>query len=213
MDFDSRVEAGQRLAKALGRYRGEDAVVLGLPRGGVVLAAEVARGLQAPLGVVMVRKIGHPSSPEYAIGALAEEQVPVYNEQEAAGIDSSWLGKAEASAREANRERSESYYREGLAPPDMEGRLAIVVDDGMATGLTMEAAVRLLLSRGARRVVVAVPVASPESVERLEPVAGEVLVLDPPDHFGSAVGAHYRQFEQIDDAEVKALLWEVNAGV
>jgi predicted phosphoribosyltransferase len=83
----------------------------------------------------------------------------------------------------------------------------------MATGLTMEAAARLLLSRGARQVVVAVPVASPESVTRLQPVADEVLVLDQPDHFGSAVGTHYRQFEQIDDAEVKTLLWEVNAGV
>jgi predicted phosphoribosyltransferase len=185
--------------------------VFGLPRGGVVPAFEVARELHLPLGLVMVCKIGHPSAPEYAIGALAEDQPPVYNEHEAAGINPNWLANAEAEARRTNAHRREVCYGEDFVPPDPKGKTVLLVDDGMATGLTMEAAARALLVAGAHRVVVAAPVASRESIDTLSQLAAEINVLDNPDNFAGAVGGHYTRFGQVDDMDVKSMLWE--AGV
>lgn len=211
MNFDSRQTAGQQLAQALGRYRDEDTVVLALPRGGVVIGAEIAKELHAPLGLVLVVKIGHPTAPEYAIGAVAEDRAPVYNEKEAAGLDPRWLQNAEVSARQTIRQRRGQYYGEDFIQPNIKDKIVIVADDGMATGLTMEAAVRFLTSGGARKVVVAVPVASTESIDLLEPLADEIIVLDQPENFLGAVGSHYNLFEQVDDQDVKTLLWEAQA--
>lgn len=209
MIFESREDAGRQLAGLLMDYKDRgDVVVLALPRGGVVLGAEVARVLNAPLGLVLVRKIGHPSAPEYAIGALAETEAPVYNEAEAAGIDPRWLELAERSARETIENRRNLYYGEDFIPPEVKSKTVVVVDDGMATGLTMEASVRSLAGRGAREVAVAVPVASFESIERLEQVADRVIVVDKPENFLDAIGNHYRHFQQVDDMDVKTLLWE-----
>jgi putative phosphoribosyl transferase len=210
MGYTNRQAAGQRLAEALRQFAGDDVIVLALPRGGVVLGAEVARELEAPLGLVLVRKISHPSSPEYAIGAVVEDEPPVYNEAEAVAIDVSWLTQAEASARQLIERRRKLYYSQDLLPPDAAGKTVIIVDDGIATGLTMEAAVRAVRNKHPKQIVVAVPVASAESVTELEELANEVVVLDKPESFSGAVGSHYMEFEQVDDEEVKELLWEAN---
>lgn len=208
--FRDRVDAGQRLARVLKHFKGRDTVVLALPRGGIVLGAEVAKELKAPLGLVLVRKIGHPLFAEYAIGAVVEGEEPVYNENEVVTIDEVWLKEAEASARELIEYRHELYYGEDLAPPAIEDKVILLVDDGIATGLTMEAAVRALRHKRAKRIIVAVPVAPPESVNTLDSLADEVVVLEEPEAFIGSVGAHYREFEQVDDEEVRMLLREVN---
>lgn len=203
--FEDRVDAGQQLAKELMQFKGEDVVVLALPRGGVVLGAEVARTLEAPLGLVLVRKIGHPSYGEYAIGAVAEDGKAVYNQQELTSIDVAWLEKAEREARDLIERRRNLYYGRNFIPPSVDAKTVIVVDDGIATGLTMEAAVRTLQGK-AKRVIVAVPIAPSDSVTTLESLADEVIVLRDPAGFQGAVGAHYRRFKQVNDEEVKALL-------
>lgn len=209
MSYINREDAGKRLAQVLRHFKGKDTVVLALPRGGIVLGAEVAKELKAPLGLVLVRKIGHPSYSEYAIGAVAEGEKPVYNENEVATIDEEWLKEAEASARELIEHRHELYYGEDLTPPETEGKVVLLVDDGIATGLTMEAAVRAMQNKHAKRVIVAVPVAPRDSIDTLEAIADEVVVLDNPDSFLGAVGSHYMEFEQVDDEEVRTLLREV----
>ena len=213
MDFESRVDAGQELAQALEDYRDEDAVVLALPRGGVVVGAEVARALAAPLGLILVKKLGHPRSAEYAIGAVAEDGDPVYGEEEVASIDKDWLNRAEAAAREAIEQRRELYFGEDFVPPEIQGRVALIVDDGMATGLTMLAAAQAVRNKGASKVVVGIPVASSESIELIESEADEIVVLDEPENFLGAVGAHYTRFEQVDDFDVKAILWDTSSGI
>ncbi len=210
MSYLNRQDAGQQLAKALRRFQRDNVVVLALPRGGVVLGAEVARELGTPLGLVLVRKIGHPSNPEYAVGAVAEDERPIYDKGGIATIDKRWLTQAEASARAIIAHRRKYYYGEDLTPPDIAGKTVIIVDDGIATGLTMEAAVLAVRRKRPKRIVVAIPVAASGSVKKIRDIADEVLVLDNPDNFLGAVGAHYRHFEQIDDEEVRKLLREVN---
>jgi predicted phosphoribosyltransferase len=210
MSYHNRQDAGKQLVNVLSQYKGMSVVVLALPRGGVVLGAEVANGLQAPLGLVLVRKIGHPSYAEYAIGAIAEDEAPVYNEQEIRGINKSWLKQAELSARELIQHRRELYYGEDFMPPKVKGKTVIIVDDGIATGLTMEAAALAVRNQHPKQVVVAVPVASQESVDRLKSMVDRVIVLDNPEDFLGAVGAHYQEFNQVNDEAVRALLREVH---
>ena len=213
MSYIDRQDAGKRLAQVLRHFKGDDVVVLALPRGGIVLGAEVAKELRAPLGLVLVRKIGHPSYSEYAIGAVAEGEKPLYNENEIAGIDKGWLKEAEASAKELIEHRRELYYGEDLVPPEVSGKTVLLVDDGIATGLTMEAAVRAVRNKHPKRLIVAAPVASAESVDTLENIADEVVVLDKPESFLGAVGSHYLEFEQVNDEEVITLLREVRNDV
>jgi predicted phosphoribosyltransferase len=213
MEFVDRKDAGKRLANRLAKFKGTDAVVLALPRGGIVPAAEVAKALRIPLGLVLVRKIGHPAYAEYAIGAVAGGEVPLYNESIAAEIDSDWLRRAETSARQLSRRRQQFYYEDDFKPPSVPGRTAIIIDDGIATGLTMEAAVRAISRQQPERTIVAVPVAPSDSIGRLQKLADEVIVLDDPSQFLGAVGAHYQQFKQINDEEVKALLREVQHAI
>lgn len=199
--FADRREAGRLLAAELRGYAQEQPIVLGVPRGGVIVAAEVARALGADLDVVVARKIGHPSDPEYAVGA-----VDVSGRVVSGGwmADTGWLAE-EGARQRAEAERREALYRAGAPPAPVEGRTVIVVDDGIATGLTLRAAVEGLAGRGAAKVVVAAPVASPQAVRTLEEVADTVVVLDAPPGF-SAVGAHYRDFSQTSDGEVLAEL-------
>lgn len=207
--YVNRQDAGQQLGEALRRFRGDNTVVLALPRGGVVVGAEVARELLAPLGLILVRKIGHPHNPEYAIGAIAENEPPVYNERERLSASEHWLKQAEADARKLIEKRRKLYYGEDFKPPAIENKTIIIVDDGIATGLTMEAAIKAVREHGPAKVVVAVPVAPPECVYELAEIADEVVVLDKPETFKGAVGAHYQQFEQVNDEEVRELLREV----
>ncbi len=213
MRYFNRQDAGIQLAHKLGRYKGKAAVVLALPRGGVILGKEVANALGVDLGLVLVRKIGHPYYSEYAIGALAEDETPIYNEYELVVTDAAWRKRAEVSARKLLEKRRRLYYGEGFVAPDLKNQTVILVDDGIATGLTMQAAVQSVKHKGAKGVVVAAPVASAESITMLKGVADEVIVLDDPNNFMGSVGAHYIEFAQVNDEEVKSLLREVRDGV
>lgn len=199
--FVDRQEAGRRLALALAHLAAETPVVLGVPRGGVIVAAEVARGLGAPLDVVVARKIGHPAQPEYAAGAVDASGRVVRG---MAGVDDLWFAE-EGERQRAEAERRERVYRAGREPVDVAGRTAVIVDDGIATGLTLRAAVAGVRERGAAKVVVAAPVAAPDAVEAFEDLADECVVLAAPGGF-RAVGAYYDDFGQTTDAEVLAAL-------
>lgn len=204
MMFTDRQQAGKLLAQALGRFK-NDVVVLALPRGGVALGAVVARALHAPLDVVLVRKIGHPAYPEYAIGAVVLGQEPVFADKEVASLDKTWLKRAVADEQQENQRRREFYYDDGSAPAKLKNKTAIIVDDGIATGLTMEAAIRAVKTQSPKRVVVAVPVAPSDSLAMLQKLA-EVVVLDHPENFMGAVGSHYYSFPQVENDEVKSML-------
>jgi predicted phosphoribosyltransferase len=207
--FADRSDAGRQLAARLaGRY--EDPVILGLPRGGVAVAYEVARALDAPLDVIVARKLGAPQQPELAIGAIAPGASVLRHDI----IDALGISAAEI-ARITERERAraadlERRFRGGRTPVEIGGRTAIVVDDGLATGATATAAVRAVRARGPARVVLAVPVAAPESARYLEREADEVVALAQPAGF-RAVGLHYASFPQLTDEEVEAMLDERSA--
>ncbi|MBI2610452.1 phosphoribosyl transferase [Candidatus Kaiserbacteria bacterium] len=204
--FRDRVDAGRQLAKKLMQYGGKSAVVLALPRGGVVLGFEIARALSVPLDIIAVRKIGHPFHPEYAIGAVDESGARILNEAEAATLDEKWLAvETEREMNEAKR-RSSVYRGEKRAEP-LAKKIAIVVDDGIATGLTMQLAVRVVRALKPSKIVVAVPVAPAEALRALKDEgADETIVLEPPETFMGAVGAHYMKFDQVEDDEVIRLL-------
>jgi putative phosphoribosyl transferase len=201
MRFEDRTHAGRLLADALLDHASDDVVVLALPRGGVVVGVEVARALSAPLDLVIPRKVGHPDFPEYGIAAVAEAGEVVANEAETARVDRGWFERAVAAQR-AEAQRRRAAYLGGRPAMDLAGRTAIVVDDGIATGLTMQAAVRDVRHRGAERVVVAVPVAPADAVAILRASVDEVITLIAPEAYEGAVGAYYRTFGQVGDDEV-----------
>lgn len=204
--FADRVEAGRALADRLGPLREEDIIVVGLPRGGVPVAAEVAGALSAPLDIVVVRKIGAPRNPELALGAVGEDGIVVRNDGliETLDIDEPTFVGLVARAQEEVAGRA-AHLRGDRPRFDVGGRVAIVVDDGVATGATAEAAVQVLKAHGAAAVIFATPVATPEAVSRLMATADEVVVVDSPETLG-AVGRWYRDFRQVSDDEVRALI-------
>ena len=205
--YTDRFEAGRRLAELLGHYRDRhDVTVLGLPRGGVPVAYEVSRQLGAPLDVLVVRKLGVPGHEELAMGALAAGNVRVVNRQLLwqAGVDERQLeGVARREADElARRER---VYRGDRPPPDLRGRVAILVDDGLATGATAQAAVRALRAYDALEIVVAAPVGAEEACRALRQDADRVVCAATPSPF-HAVGAWYGSFDPPADEEIRTLL-------
>jgi predicted phosphoribosyltransferase len=204
--FADRSDAGRRLAAELETLRGRDVLVLGLPRGGVPVACEIARALEAPLDVFLVRKLGVPGHEELGFGAIASGGVRVLDPRvvRAARVDADTIDAvAERERREL--ERRESRYRGDRPPLDPSGRTVVLVDDGVATGSTMRAAIQALRDSGAVRIVVAVPVGPPETLEELARLADEVVCLHAPAAF-RAVGAFYDDFAQVSDEEVCALL-------
>lgn len=206
MIFDNRVEAGRRLAGRLQEYRGLSAVVLAVPRGGVVVGYEVAAALGAPLDVIIPRKLGAPDQPELAIGAVAGENIVVLDEQTIGylGVSRAYLDEeAERQREEISRRRK--LYRGERPFPSLEDRTVILVDDGIATGATITAAARESRAHRPARIVLAVPVAPPEVVDRLAKEVDDLVVLETPEPF-FAVGSWYYQFEQTSDDEVVALL-------
>lgn len=203
--YRDREAAGEVLAGYLTAYAGQAGLtVLGLVRGGVPVAAVVAERLGAPLDVLVVRKLGVPGAPELAFGAVGPGGVLVRNE-EIAGMLSPAQIEPVRRAAEAELERRERRYRPGRPPLSLAGRVAIVVDDGLATGATARAAVTVADHLGASRVVMAAPVGAPEALARVGEVADEVVCPQAPPDFG-AVSRYYRHFEQVDDDEVVALL-------
>lgn len=211
--FEDRRDAGRRLGARLSRTAPSEGIVLALPRGGVPVAYEVARALDLPLDVYVVRKLGVPGHEELAMGAIASGGVRVLNEDVVAAlrIPESILGPVEAREEAVLHER-EKLYRGGRPAPRIEGRPVIAVDDGLATGASMRAAVLALRHDGATRVDVAVPVASAQACRELREVADTVVCLATPEPF-RAVGLFYENFAQTSDDEVRALLAEAAAAV
>jgi putative phosphoribosyl transferase len=206
--FADRREAGAELASQLRHLDGKDVVVLALPRGGVPVGYQVARALDAPLDIFLVRKLGLPGHRELAMGAIASGGIRVLNDDVVR-----WYAVPErvidevALEEQAELERRERAYRQSRPPLDLKGRVVVLVDDGLATGSTMRAAVQAVRQRQPARVVVAVPVGSPETCREFSSIADEVVCARMPEPF-SAVGQWYRDFSQTTDDEVQQLLNE-----
>jgi len=201
--FASRQDAGRRLAEFL-RKRGISAdLVLGLPRGGVVIAAEIARELKLPLDVLVVRKIGHPMQREFAVGALAEPGIVFLHEESHNPFIEAALDNVVAEEKKRLNDYGQKFHLFGM--PSLEGKNVLLVDDGLATGATAEVAALSARQRKARRIIVTAPVASTDAVVRLRRVANDVEVLEVDADF-QAVGQYYSEFSETTDAEVIALL-------
>jgi len=205
--FQDRVEAGQALAKALAAYKGrKDVLLFALPRGGVPVAHEVAKALSLPLDIWLVRKLGMPGQEEFALGAIALGGVRYINPEYVAmgGISQKSLEQVIAK-EEAELQRRNDLYRQGKPLPQMKEKTVIVIDDGLATGATMRAAVESLRQLQAKRIIVAVPVGSSSARQDLASLADEVVCLYAPEPF-YGVGQWYRDFSQTSDEEVQAIL-------
>ncbi len=204
MIFTDREEAGRKLAEVLKKYRGQkDVIVVALPRGGVVTGRVIADALSVPLDLVVPRKIGAPFNEEYAIGALTETGETIWNEQERERVDQKVLDQIiEKELREAKRRLR--VYRRGLPPRNLKGKTVILVDDGVATGNTMRAAIKTARAEKPGKLIVAVPGGSEDVIEQLRTEIDEVIVLT--NEFVGAVGNLYQTFPQVEDAEVIKLM-------
>jgi putative phosphoribosyl transferase len=206
--FQNRIHAGRLLAERLHDLRAESPVILGLPRGGVVVADPVAMALEAPLDVIIVRKLGVPYQPELAMGAIGEGGVKVIEESvvSATRLDARQIEEVERRERTVLEGRIAQYRQWRPAVP-LEGRSTVIVDDGIATGATVRAACQVVASREALKVRVAVPVATREAIRRIRAVCDEVICLHAPARFG-AIGLFYADFAPIEDVEVRRILIE-----
>ena len=201
MRFSDRKEAGRKLAAKLKGYKGSDTVVYALPRGGVVLGYEISRALHVPLDLIITRKIGHPYNPEYAIGAITEEGEALYEERERVEADQDWLKKA-AKREQQEALRRRNVYLKGRKRTSAQGKRAIVVDDGVATGLTLRAALLSLRKDKPKELIVAIPVAPHDVIQVLRNEADTIVVLEDAQEYLGAVGAYYDEFPQVSDEEV-----------
>ncbi|SMC00175.1 Predicted phosphoribosyltransferase [Thermanaeromonas toyohensis ToBE] len=206
MLFRDRQEAGKKLAQALSAFAGRDVLILAIPRGGVVVAGPVAAALKAELDVIIPRKVGAPGNKELAVAAVTPDGTVLYNEK---ALNLLGLNKEELTP-EIDREIKEierrlQVYRGTRKEPRVKGRTVIIIDDGLATGFTMEAALISLTKKEPRELILAVPVAPPDTLERLRPLVSEVVCLFTPEPF-YAVGQFYHSFPQVEDEEVLAIL-------
>lgn len=205
--FENRIQAGEELAEKLLKFKGEDLVILALPRGGLPLGKIVAERLNAPLDVVLTKKIGHPLNKEYAIGAVSLDDVHVFRPGEAS---QSYIDKEAERIRKILKERDTVYHR-NVRSQDLKNKTIIIIDDGIATGSTVLATVALVVAKHPKAVVVAIPVAPPTSIQKLKdsPGVDEVICLEIPYNF-QAVGQFYEDFGTVSDDEAIAILEEVN---
>jgi putative phosphoribosyl transferase len=208
--FKDRIEAGRLLGKAVAKLNLKNPIVLGIPRGGVVVAAEVARAIEAPLDLIITRKIGAPGNPELAVGAVTQDGEPIVDHSIARelGIGKKYL------QQEANRQAIEikertRKYRGNRPYPALEGKSVIIVDDGVATGSTTLAAIISVKKKKPASVILSVPVAPPDTIHRLSREVNKVICLSTPEHF-YAIGEFYESFEQVEDDEVRRILKEAN---
>lgn len=202
--FKNRKDAGQKLGSLLKSYKG--ALVLGLPRGGIITAKEIAKQIHGKLDLLIVRKVGHPNNPEYAIGAIDESGSFIGNDYELENIDLKWLENAKKREREEAKRRRLEYSNKSF--PDLKNKVVILADDGIATGLTITLAAQLARKQGAAKIIVAVPVIPAEVAHRLKQIVDNVIAIEIPSEgeFLGAVGAYYDEFNPVTDNEVKESL-------
>jgi len=201
-----RKDAGKKLAALLSEYKGRDAVVCAIPRGGVIVGAEIAKELEAELDLVIPRKIGHPENPEYAVCAITETGLPVFSEREAQFAGTRWLEDEIGKAKVEIRRRREEYLGE-THRSHMEGKVVILVDDGIATGLTMMAAIVGLKANSPGKLIVAVPVIPYPAAKLIEPLVDSIAALLKEKTYISAVSEYYEDFSQVGDDAVKRAIW------
>lgn len=200
--FTDRTDAGKKLADVLQEYKNHKSVVVcALPRGGVEVGLEVAKALKLPLDIVITRKIGHPYDPEYAICVVDESGARLCNESEASSVDQDWL-KREITKQESEILRRIKNYRRGKTPMTLNGKIVILVDDGVGTGLTLRAAIKHVRRQGAKEVVVAVPIAPKNVATVLQSEADKITILYEITDYFSSVGSYYEHFPQVRDEEV-----------
>lgn len=210
MVFENREEAGKLLAQKLAAYKNnKDVIVYALPRGGVIIGEEIARYLQSPLDLIITRKIGHPFDPEYAIAAIAENGKLLLEEADTAGVDKKWLGNEIKKQRIEIRRRKRDYLA-GRSLISPKGKIAILVDDGIATGLTIKVGAMELRRFKPRKIIIAVPVAPKSTIYELLNIVDEVVVLDSPSFLG-AIGNYYKDFSQVSDGQVKEIMERENS--
>jgi len=204
--FNDRVEAGKRLASELADFKGKDAIVLAIPRGGVVVGYEIAKALRLQLDVIIPRKIGAPNNSELAIGAVTEDGTTILDQSLIAYIDVPQSHIMEESERQRQEiQRRLNVYRQSEPYPNLKGRNVIIVDDGIATGSTMKAALASVKNRGAKSITIAIPVGPPSTIRELEKIADRVVCPFTPEYF-QAIGQFYSDFSQTTDVEVIELL-------
>jgi len=199
--FRDRKDAGGKLASLLFKYKEGSPIILALPRGGVIVAKEVKEELNAPLGVIVIKKIGHPFSPEYAIGAISENGSLAVNKDEVREIDYSWFKDMVEKLKQEARKKHDLYLG-GKSPISIKNKTVIIVDDGLATGLTMLAAIQEVKNQGAGKIVVAVPVAPSDTALKIKEEVDDFVACLTPEDFMGAVGAYYQNFEPVLDEEV-----------
>ncbi len=199
--FRDRTDAGAQLGAKIAEFGFENPIVVALPRGGAIVGVEVARALNAPIRLLVARKVGHPQSPEYAIGAVCGDDALVWNPDEKGAIEGRDLAKALAKAREESRQRAKAYGF-WTTLPDLDERTAIVVDDGLATGSTTRAALEHLRLKGAEPLLLAVPVAASQTAAQIRSEEVLVIALEEPVFGFGSVGQHYANFQQVSDREV-----------
>lgn len=199
--YKNRIEAGHKLAEKLSKYNYEDIVVCGLAHGGIITAAEVAKELNAPLDICVVRKIGHPQFPEYAIGAILENGHMFGNESELMSVDQKWLRQEKKKQRNEAR-RLKKLYLGNIKSKVMKNKTVIIVDDGVATGLSMKLCIEDIKSRSPKRIVVATPVISEGAAEKVQGEIDNLVTLYDPENFLGTVSAHYEEYEKAEDYEV-----------
>lgn len=204
--FKDRTDAGRRLAKRLESFKGKDVVIYALPRGGVIIGAEIAKAIHAPLDLIITRKIGHPNQSEYAIGAVAENGHTVFNEETVTGIEQKWL-EEETERQRLEAKRRRELYLGTRKPLSCKGKTAILVDDGIATGLTMKAAIReLQMHYFPEKIIVAVPVAPPKIGEEFKKMGVEFIAANIPEDFLGGVGAYYQDFSAVADSAIISIM-------